>query len=191
MGTEVTDPPHHHEPAALDERASAAGLRTVALFEAAKGIAIILLAIVLIFVHKHAEDFTENLLFHLHIDVDRRLGDAIMNMALKVSDARLITILAAALVYSTVRFVESWGLWHRRVWAEWFALLSGLMYLPWEILKLTEKVDWERVGVLVVNIGIILYMFNIRLRESNWFQKKRKVDDVEYRDLAGSGKPDS
>jgi uncharacterized membrane protein (DUF2068 family) len=52
-----------------------------------------------------------------------------------------------------------------RVWAEWFALLSGTMYLPWEILKLMERVDWDRVAVLLINLIIILYMLIIRIRE--------------------------
>ncbi len=68
------------------------------------------------------------------------------------------------LTYCAVRFIEAWGLWNRRVWAEWFALLSGAMYLPWEILKIAERADWERIGVLLVNIVIVLYMLEIRVR---------------------------
>jgi uncharacterized membrane protein (DUF2068 family) len=139
-------------------------LRAVASFEALKGIVVLLLGITLIVLHRHAEDFTERLLFHLHMDPDRRLAHALLNAATKVTDARLWTIIAATLTYTTVRFVEAWGLWNRRVWAEWFALLSGAMYLPWEILKLTQRTDWERITVLVVNIIIILYMLEIRIR---------------------------
>ncbi len=74
--------------------------------------------------------------------------------------------MAACLTYSTVRFVEAWGLWHRRVWAEWFALLSGALYLPLEILKVAERADWERVAVLAINVAIVLYMLYIRVREA-------------------------
>ncbi len=162
---------HHPPPVALDERTSAAGLRAIATLEALKGLAVLLLAVALIFLHKHAEDYMEALLFHLHIDVERRIGHALMNAALKISDARLLTILLAAASYTSVRFVEAWGLWHRRVWAEWFALLSGALYLPWEILRIVERPDWERVGVLLINIVIVLYMLTIRVRECGLFQK--------------------
>jgi uncharacterized membrane protein (DUF2068 family) len=154
----------HHVPEGIDERSSAAGLKAVASFEALKGIIVVLLGSTLLFVHRDAEDFAANLLYHLHIDPDRRLAQALMSAAVKLSDARLITIAAAAVTYATVRFTEAWGLWNRRVWAEWFALLSGAMYLPWEILKVAERVDWERVGVLLVNVLIILYMLEIRIR---------------------------
>jgi uncharacterized membrane protein (DUF2068 family) len=162
MSTSV--PPAHLPPSAIDQRASAAGLRAVAAFEALKGIVVVLLGLTLIAFHRHAEDFAESLLYHLHMDPDRRFAHAFLNAATRVNDARLWTIIAATLTYSSVRFVEAWGLWNRRVWAEWFALLSGAMYLPWEILKVSERADWERIGVLLVNILIVLYMLEVRIR---------------------------
>ncbi len=155
-----------HQPPieAVDERSSAVGLRAVASFEALKGTVVLVLGITLLLVHKHAWNLTESLLFHLHINPDRRIGSMLMNAATKVSDARLLTIAAAVVTYCTVRFVEAWGLWNRRVWAEWFALLSGAMYLPWELLKIAERADWERIGVLAVNVIIVLYMLEIRIR---------------------------
>jgi uncharacterized membrane protein (DUF2068 family) len=155
---------HSREPLAVDERTSAVGLRTVATFESIKGIAVLLLGVALFVVHRNAEDFAASLLYHLHIDPDKRLAHMLMDAATKVTDARLWTIAAAALSYSAVRFIEAWGLWNRRVWAEWFALLSGAMYLPWEILKLVERIDWERAGVLGINLVIIVYMLFIRVR---------------------------
>jgi uncharacterized membrane protein (DUF2068 family) len=150
-------------PSAIDERSSRAGLRAVATFEAAKGFAVVAFGILLLFVHTHAEDYVSSLLFHLHVDPDQRFAQALLNAAEKLSDARLLTIAAAVVSYATVRFVEAWGLWNRRVWAEWFALLSGCLYLPWECLKLAERLDWERAGVLIINIVIILYMLYVRI----------------------------
>jgi uncharacterized membrane protein (DUF2068 family) len=89
----------------------------------------------------------------------------LLNAASTVNNAQWWTIGAAVGTYSSVRFIEAWGLWNMRVWAEWFALLSGTMYLPWEILKLMERVDWDRVAVLLINLVIILYMLVIRIRE--------------------------
>ncbi|MBV9082237.1 MAG: DUF2127 domain-containing protein, partial [Acidobacteriaceae bacterium] len=102
-------------PVAVDERTSAAGLRAVATLEAIKGIAVIVLMAIVLLVHKHAEDLAENLLFHLHINPDRHVSQAFLNAASRLSDTRLLTITAAAVLYSAVRFVEGWGLWNRRV----------------------------------------------------------------------------
>ncbi len=165
-----TNPILKPAPNAVDQRSSDAGLRAVASFEAFKGVLVVLLGMLIVIYHQSAEDATENLLDHLHINPDRRLGHAVMNAAASISDARLWTIVAAILAYSAVRFVEAWGLWNRRVWAEWFALLSGAMYLPLELLKVAERATWERISVLAINVIIVLYMLYIRIREHRQIQ---------------------
>jgi uncharacterized membrane protein (DUF2068 family) len=155
--------PVHTAPGVVDERSSLAGLRTVATFEAGKGIVVVALMLVLLAVHNRVEDLAWDLLFHLHIDPDRKYGEAFLKIATRLSDARLWTIALAGLTYSTVRFVEAWGLWNRRVWAEWFALLSGAMYLPWELLKFFEHRSWQHVAILAVNAVIVLYMLYVRV----------------------------
>lgn len=153
-------------PAGLDDRTSTAGLRAIASLEAAKGIGVLLLLLVLFLVHTHAEDLTEDLFYHLHIDPDRRGAQAVLHAADRLTDMRLWTIAAAALSYASVRFVESWGLWHRRVWAEWFALLSGALYLPWEALKVAERATWMHISILAINVLIVLYMLYVRVRSA-------------------------
>ena len=152
-------------PQAVDEHTSKAGLRTVATFEALKGAVVLVMGVLLLAVHSHVQDIVENLLYHLHVDFDRRLGHMALNAASAVNDARWWAIGAAVGTYSSVRFIEAWGLWNRRVWAEWFALLSGALYLPWELLKLVERVDFVRVAVLLINVVIVLYMLWIRIDE--------------------------
>jgi uncharacterized membrane protein (DUF2068 family) len=126
---------------------------------------VVLLGIIVLIYHSHAEDFVESMLDHLHIDEDRRIGQMLLHAASQISDARLWTIAGAVITYSAVRFVEAWGLWHRRIWAEWFALLSGAMYLPWEILKVAQRATIERIVILAINVIIVLYMLYIRIRE--------------------------
>ncbi len=157
---------HHRPPQAVDEHASKAGLRAVAVFEAGKGILVLALAAALVAVRDHIEDLAEDLLYHLHIGFDHRLAQALLHGASSLSDMRAWTVVAVAMSYATVRFVEAWGLWHRRVWAEWFALLSGALYLPFEILKVAEHRGWETIAVLVINLVIVFYMLEIRIREA-------------------------
>jgi uncharacterized membrane protein (DUF2068 family) len=151
-------------PQAVDEHASVGGLRAVATFEAAKGLIVLLLGLgILGLLHKDVEAAAEGLLVHLHINPDRRLSHAFINAASHMTDAGLWMIFSAAVVYAGVRFTEAWGLWNRRVWAEWFALLSGALYLPWEIFKLVELPNWWHVSVFLLNIAILLYILNIRI----------------------------
>jgi uncharacterized membrane protein (DUF2068 family) len=167
MSSPTTQPPPHAPlPHSIDQRASRFGLRTVAAFEAAKGLLVVVLLILLLAVHNRIEDYAEDLLFHLHIDFDHHFAQRFLRSASWLSDSPLWTVTIGATVYASVRFVEAWGLWNRRVWAEWFALLSGAIYLPFELLKVAEKATWEHVGILATNVVIVLYMLFIRIRES-------------------------
>ena len=64
----------------------------------------------------------------------------------------------SALLYSVVRFVEAYGLWLQKQWAEWFAVLTGGMYIPVELFEMIRKTTWPRVTVLSVNVGIVSYL---------------------------------
>ena len=163
MGSTPIGP--HREPHAVDEHASKAGLRTVAIFEAGKGVLALALAITLIAVRDRVEDLAEELLYHLHVAFDHRWAQALLHGASDLSDMRIWMVLAVAAVYATVRFTEAWGLWHQRVWAEWFALLSGALYLPIELLKVAEYPHWQPISILAINLAIVLYMLEIRVRE--------------------------
>jgi uncharacterized membrane protein (DUF2068 family) len=170
MGSPITQPhpppPQSPSPQSIDERASRVGLRAVAALEAGKGVLVVILVILLLAVHSRIEDYAEDLLFHLHVDFDQHFAQRFLRGASRISDSPVWTVAAGATIYATVRFIEAWGLWNRRVWAEWFALLSGAIYLPYELMKVAERATWEHVGVLAANVVIVLYMLVIRIRDS-------------------------
>jgi uncharacterized membrane protein (DUF2068 family) len=51
-----------------------------------------------------------------------------------------------------------------RRWAEWFAAVSGGIYIPFELYELFKGVIWLSLGALVVNIFIVGLMINALLR---------------------------
>jgi uncharacterized membrane protein (DUF2068 family) len=156
----------------------------VALIEAVKGVAVLLLMFLIFAVHSQLEDIAENLLYHLHMDPDKRAAQAFLHAASKLSDTRLLTIAAMAVSYSTVRFIESWGLWHRRVWAEWFALLSGGLYLPWEVAKLVEHQTTMHVLILLGNLIVVGYMLYVRIVSVR--PAKRDGEETESGEILGA-----
>jgi uncharacterized membrane protein (DUF2068 family) len=54
--------------------------------------------------------------------------------------------------------VESVGLWLGKRWGEYFAMVATSIFLPYEIYDLTVKVTWLRVGALVINLLLVLYL---------------------------------
>lgn len=140
-------------------------LRTVAVFEAAKGIIVLLLGLgVLRLVHKDVDDVAEQIIRFLHASPGGHLSNLFIAAAHRANDKSLWAVAAAAMVYALVRFAEAYGLWYERDWAEWFALLSGAMYLPWEVLSILRHSVPVKWVVLFVNVLIVLYMLMLRLQ---------------------------
>ena len=92
----------------------------------------------------------------------------------RLSDVRLWKIATVAAIYVTLRFIEAYGLWYVRPWAEWLAIASGAIYIPFEAADLWRHPNWFRVLVIVVNVGIVLYMLMLRLEAA----KKRRAAEA-------------
>lgn len=151
-------------PEAVDLHSHIGGLRTVATIEALKGFLAILLTVSLLFLlHKDVEQIAGDILDALHMNPERPISHAVLHMASKMTDGRLWGLAFGALAYATVRFIEAYGLWNRRVWAEWFALLSGSLYIPLEVTQAIDHPDIIHILVLLANILIVLYMLWIRM----------------------------
>src|SRR6185437_6977028 len=67
-------------------------------------------------------------------------------------------IAAIGLVYALIRFIEAFGLWREKHWAEWFAVISAGIYLPLELTHFGRHPTWFNAGVILVNMLIILYL---------------------------------
>jgi uncharacterized membrane protein (DUF2068 family) len=143
-------------------------LRSVAIFEAAKGLLVLLLGLGLLrLVHKDLDDVAEQIIHFLHASPGGRLSNLFVAAANRANDKSLWAIAAAAMVYSLVRFAEAYGLWYARDWAEWFALLSGAMYLPWEVLSIIRHPHPYKWIVLAGNLAIVLYMLVLRMQAAS------------------------
>jgi uncharacterized membrane protein (DUF2068 family) len=134
-------------------------LRGIATIELAKGLVVLFAAIVILFyVHRDPWDLADGLLHLLHISPDGHFAQRFLDWADTLTDAKLWTIASAALAYSALRFLEAYGLWNARAWAEWIALISGSLYLPYEIYRLAHRQNLLHIAVLVVNLIIVFYM---------------------------------
>src|SRR5262249_23481163 len=57
-----------------------------------------------------------------------------------------------------LELVEGIGLWHERRWAEYLTVIATAGLLPFEILELTHRVTVIRIGALVVNLLIVVWL---------------------------------
>jgi len=145
-------------------RSSAAGgLRVVALLEGAKGVLVLLAGFELLsFVHKDIHQAAMRLVTHLHLNPASHYPRIFLDLSERIDDMQLWGMALAAAIYAIVRLAEAVGLWLRREWAEWFAILTGAIYIPVEIFAAVQSVTWPKVTVLLVNAGVVSYLLYLR-----------------------------
>ena len=135
------------------------GLHIVALFEGAKGALVLLAGFgLLTLIHKDFHQAAEELVSRFNMNPAHHYPKIFIDAATRLTDTRLWVLSASALLYATVRFIEAYGLWRRQPWAEWFAVLTGGIYIPMELYELLKGMTWAKVVVLAVNTGIICYL---------------------------------
>lgn len=138
------------------------GLKIVALFEGAKG----LLSLIVGFgIHElsgqSVQPILERALRHLHLNPASHFPSLIIQQARLVTHSNLSLIALGALIYAIIRLVEAYGLWRGLLWTEWFALISGAIYLPFELYEVVVHRNGITVLVLLINIVIVWYLYSL------------------------------
>jgi uncharacterized membrane protein (DUF2068 family) len=141
-----------------------AGLRIVAVLEAAKGgVVLVAGSGLLLNLHRDVQEVAERLVSHLHLNPASHYPSIFLKAAGSASAGNLRLIAFGALLYACVRLVEAVGLWRDRAWAEWFGVLSGLVYVPFEGLALVRRPGPEPTLALGANL-VIVWALALRLR---------------------------
>jgi uncharacterized membrane protein (DUF2068 family) len=148
----------------IDDPAHIKGVRTVATIELTKGIVVVLAGLgVFSMRHKDIWGVAESFLEFFHVNPLHHYVGVFIDLVYRLSDVRLWKIALVAAIYAILRLVEAYGLWYIRPWAEWLAIASGSIYIPFEIADLMRRPDWFRLLIIAVNVGIVLYMLMLRL----------------------------
>lgn len=146
------------------------GIRAIAIFEMAKGLLGLIVAIALIsLLHKDLEQVATNVLDSLHIDPTGHFAQMFVERASRINESNIVIAIVLAFVYMIIRMIEAYGLWRLRAWAEWFAIISGSIYLPFELYETIKKPDVLHFVVFFGNILIVIYLIYVR-RESRYHQ---------------------
>jgi uncharacterized membrane protein (DUF2068 family) len=136
-----------------------AGLRVVALFEGFKGLLVLIVGLTLLhYIDEGVQKAAEEIVRHLHLNPASRIPRIFEEAAGRVPDAQIEGLALGAFLYSIMRFVECYGLWTNRVWAEWFALVSSGVFIPVEIYELVIKPTPVKLILLLLNLGVVVYL---------------------------------
>jgi len=171
-----------------------AGLRMIALIEGAKGRLVLAAGLGLFaLAYRDLQSMAEQLVRHLHLNPARHLPRIFLHLAANLSDRRLWLFASAAIIYSTISFVEAYGLWHDWKWMKWFAVLSGGIYIPAELGELLYHFSWAKLILFGANALVVAFIFfqiaferrrNIRTQASPSSPPKSPSEPLPRRTLA-------
>ncbi|MEY2570896.1 MAG: hypothetical protein QOE63_1246, partial [Acidimicrobiaceae bacterium] len=141
-------------------------LRLIAIDRGVHAVVFGLLAVALILIDTKLFDlqrWAQDLYDRLHgADVGPRASHDVLTDQLRklgTLDRHTITLLAVtAVIYSVVEGTEAVGLWLEKRWAEYLTAVATAGFLPFEIHELLDHVTVLRVGALVVNVAILVYL---------------------------------
>jgi uncharacterized membrane protein (DUF2068 family) len=137
-------------------------LRAVAVFEALKGLVVLLAATGLLsLIHQDLHDVAARLVEHAHLNPASKYPRIFIDAAAHWQNAHLALLALGAAAYSLVRLVEAYGLFHERAWAEVLAAVSGAIYVPFEVVEFVRRPSWIGSAVFALNVAIVAVMVTV------------------------------
>jgi uncharacterized membrane protein (DUF2068 family) len=135
------------------------------LIAAYKGVQALLFAAVgvgaLRLLHQDIGDVVEGIRDALHFNPESRLVNLLLEKATLLNDPVLRRIGLLAFIYSGLSLAEGIGLYLEKTWGEVLTLVITASFLPWEVFEIFRKVTWVRVGLLVINVLVFVYLLKV------------------------------
>ena len=124
----------------------------LALFFAALGVGALRL------VGKDVGDIAFRIASDLKFNPEGRFVHFILERASLVEDRMLHRIGLGAFCYAAISLAEAIGLYLEKAWAEYLTLLITASFLPLEVLEILHRQTLLRIGLLVVNVVVLVYL---------------------------------
>jgi uncharacterized membrane protein (DUF2068 family) len=142
------------------------GLRWIALLEGAKGLLVIAaVAGFLNLRHTDLHEWVDTFLRQHGLNPEHHYTRVAIDALARASHYHTRQIVALGCLYSLVRFIEAYGLWYARHWAEWFAALSAAIYLPFELHHFMVKPSLFTAGIILFNLALVTYLGKLLLHQ--------------------------
>ena len=99
----------------------------MALLEATKGVLVLAAGLGLFaLAHRDVQLIAEELVRHLHLNPAREFPSIFLHLTANLNNRKLWLLAAGAIVYSMMRFIEAYGLWHDWKWMKWLKVVCLL-----------------------------------------------------------------
>lgn len=81
------------------------------------------------------------------------------------------------LAYAALHLVEGIGLWKDRVWAEWLVVITGGVYVPFELYAAVHRPNSITISLLLINIAVVIYLIFV-LKAARKTRRERELEQL-------------
>jgi uncharacterized membrane protein (DUF2068 family) len=111
--------------------------------------------------HKDIEDVFSRIASDLRFNPESRFVNFVLDKASLLDDPMLRKIGLGAFCYAALGILEGIGLYLEKAWAEYLTLIITASFLPFEVHEVIRRLTLIRVGLLVINILVLLYLLKL------------------------------
>jgi uncharacterized membrane protein (DUF2068 family) len=138
------------------------GLVLIAVYKVVQALFFIALGVgAMRLLHKDVGDVMAQIASDLRFNPEGRFVNFVLDRASLLDDPMLRRIGFAAFCYAGIGIFEGIGLYLEKAWGEWLTALITASFLPFEIHEILRRLTWARVGLLVVNVLVLLYLLKM------------------------------
>lgn len=137
-------------------------VRLIIIERAVRGSLVFVLGAALLTRSNQVERFVRSWVAELDVNPERRLIPRLLATILRplgeFSPRTVVLIGAGAVLFGLLELTEAVGLARRRRWAEYLTVIAGCIGIPFEISEVLRRQTPVRIGVLLINIAIVVYL---------------------------------
>jgi uncharacterized membrane protein (DUF2068 family) len=134
-------------------------VRLIALFKLLKGALLIALGVAALkLLHTDIASLVEDWVGALGLDQNSRFVGRALATAAALTPNRVRDLIVGSFLYGGLFLTEGVGLWLLKMWAMWFTVIITGSFLPLEVYELARHPSAGKVGILVVNLVLAVYL---------------------------------
>lgn len=142
-------------------------IHLIAIEKTVKGLSLAVVALrLLTLLHRDVHAWALDLMSRHGIDIESRYAQLVLERLVGVGDQQLVEFGVIAIIWAALYFIEGFGLWMQKRWAEYLTAIATGLFIPAEMYELWERFTWVRVLILGLNTFVLWYL-STRLRDEN------------------------
>lgn len=110
--------------------------------------------------HNIPQFLTDYIIIPYKLSPENRFVDWLLTRAQDITPHALVLLGWASFFYAGLFFVEGFGLYFRRPWAEYLVVIISGSLLPLEIRELLFGVQWWKIVLIIGNLLIVGYLIH-------------------------------